>query len=105
MLRRDKPGGIIQARDIDNRLKVVFDALRMPKNGIELANCTIDPANDPMFVLLQDDSLISHVAVETDELLDPPAQAGNDDSFVRLLITVDIRPYQSSMLFTLGFAA
>lgn len=97
LLRRDRPGGIINARDIDNRLKVLFDALRMPKSGIEVSQCTFAADENPMFVLLQDDSLISSVAVETDELLDPPPHAGKDDGFVRLLVTVDIRPYNLNM--------
>lgn len=101
LLRRDQPGGILNARDLDNRLKVVFDALRMPKALNEF-----DPNDtpEPMFVLLQDDSLISSVQIETDNLLDPPDSAGKDDSYVRLLVEVDIRPYYASM-FSLGFVA
>ena len=97
MLRRDRPGGILQSRDIDNRLKVLFDALRMPSAGSEIAQCTFADDEKPMFVLLQDDNLISSVSVETDELLDPPQSAGEDDGFVRLLLTVDIRPYNLNM--------
>ena len=97
LLRRDRPGGIISGRDIDNRLKVLFDALRMPKSGVEVSQCSFQSDENPMFVLLQDDSLISSVSVETDELLDPPEHAGSDDGFVRLLVTVDIRPYNLNM--------
>ncbi len=68
MLRRDRPGGIFQARDIDNRLKTLFDALRMPKNGLEIEG--LGDEDEMIFVLLQDDSLISSVTVETDELLE-----------------------------------
>lgn len=102
LLRRDRPGGILDARDLDNRLKTVFDALRMPQNLGEF-----DPgaAENPMFVLLQDDSLISSVSIETDDLLDPPIVAGNDDSYVRLLVEVDIRPYiMSASVYSLNFA-
>jgi hypothetical protein len=103
LLRRDKPGGIIQARDIDNRLKTLFDALRMPKAGSEIGQCEFTEDEQPMYVLLQEDSLITTVTVETDELLDPPPIAGSDDGFVRMLITVDIRPYYVNM-FNLAFA-
>lgn len=101
LLRRDKPGGVMKARDLDNRLKVIFDALRMPKalNEFQAANM-----ENPMYVLLQDDSLISSVQIETDNLLDPPDAAGRDDSYVRLLIEVDIRPYFPGM-FGLSFVA
>lgn len=101
LLRRDQPGGILNARDLDNRLKIVFDALRMPKAMNEFVE---DGTPNPMYVLLQDDSLISSVQIETDSLLDPPDAAGRDDSYVRLLVEVDIRPYYASM-FSLGFVA
>ena len=104
LLRRDPPCGIIRGRDIDNRLKTLFDALKMPANLSEMADCEFGDEEDPMFVLLQDDSLITHVTVETDELLDPPTIAGRDDSFVRVLITVDLRPYNVNM-FNLSFGA
>lgn len=99
LLRRDKPGGVFNSRDLDNRLKIIFDALRMPR---ALNEFTAAGTESPMFVLLQDDSLISSVQIETDNLLDPPLVAGRDDSYVRLLIEVDIRPYYPSM-FSIGF--
>src|SRR5438105_4649837 len=36
VLRPDPPGKIVQSGDIDNRLKTLFDALRMPRHGQEL---------------------------------------------------------------------
>lgn len=99
MLRNDKPGGVLHSRDLDNRLKVIFDALRMPKNGNELTNVDFGDDEQPMYVLLQDDSLISSASVETDELLAP---ANGDDSQVRLTVTVTLRPYNVSM-FNLSF--
>ena len=37
-LRRDEPGNVIKSGgDIDNRLKVLFDALRTPANQSEIA--------------------------------------------------------------------
>lgn len=103
LLRRDRPGGILQARDIDNRLKTLFDALRMPKPGTEVASATFENGENPMFVLLQDDSLITRVTVETDELLDPPHESGNDDAWVRLLVHVKLHPYMVGT-FNLSFA-
>lgn len=35
-LRRDFPGSVIQAGDIDNRIKTIIDALRIPKHAQEL---------------------------------------------------------------------
>jgi hypothetical protein len=94
MLRKDKPGGIWQSRDIDNRLKVVFDALRAPKDLGELGTRGRECPENIIYTLLEDDSLITHVGVETDELLGPPP--GSDDSYVRLFITVDLSIYHST---------
>ncbi len=73
-LRRDGPGSLVRSGgDIDNRVKVLFDALRMPQTCDEV--CGDSPAADenPFFCLLEDDKLISKVQVETNWLLTPPA--------------------------------
>jgi hypothetical protein len=59
-LRRSPPGQLIgHGGDIDNRMKTLFDALRVP-NAAELPNGEI-PAEDeePFYCLLQDDALIT----------------------------------------------
>lgn len=73
-LRRDGPGSLVRSGgDIDNRVKVLFDALRMPQTCDEV--CGESPAVDenPFFCLLEDDKLISKVQIETNWLLTPPA--------------------------------
>lgn len=71
-LRRDQPGVSLvrSGGDIDNRIKVLLDALTMPQscNGLQ-----DPPAHDenPFFCLLQDDSLISELRITTDRLLTP----------------------------------
>ena len=71
-LRRDDPGSIVQSGgDIDNRIKVLFDALRMPQTRDELCGDTPAADEDPFFCLLEDDKLISKVQVETNRLLTP----------------------------------
>ena len=99
MLRQDRPGGVLKPRDIDNRLKVLFDALRVPRNATEFTPAP--EGNEPIFVLLEDDSLVSNVRVETDDLLADPING--DDSFVRLILTIDVRPYRTTM-FNLSYA-
>lgn len=94
-LRQDIPGSILHAGDIDNRVKTVIDALRAPRLQNEFLgrnNAQIAPleGEDPFFVLLEDDKQVSHFSVETDRLLDPPNE---DASNVRLIITVELRPY------------
>lgn len=72
-LRRDQPGGLVKhGGDIDNRIKVLFDGLRMPQECSELPEPP-QPDEDPFFCLLQDDSLITEVSITTDTLLLPLA--------------------------------
>ena len=93
-LRPDTPGQMIRSGDIDNRLKTLFDALRMPAEAQELGRYR-NPAEDerPFFVLLQDDKLISQLSVETDLLLEPTGATEADDNDARLVITVQTRIY------------
>lgn len=104
-LRRDIPGSVIAAGDLDNRLKTLIDALRKPHNANELrGNETPSAEEDPFFCLLEDDKLVTRLIVETDTLLDPPIRNGEADRRqVRLVITVDIKPYDITM-FNLNFA-
>lgn len=92
-LRPGPVGEIIQKTgDLDNRLKTLFDALRVPENVAELGGYT-EPRDDerPFFCLLSDDSLINHVSVETDLLLAPTSEDATDND-VRLIIRVELRP-------------
>jgi hypothetical protein len=88
MLRPELPGGVVTSGgDIDNRLKTLFDALRVPGVPQEIASDTRpSSANDPHFTLLEDDALITRINVETDRLLAAP-----DPNQVRLIIRVNIR--------------
>jgi hypothetical protein len=73
-LRRDGPGSLVRSGgDIDNRIKVLFDALRMPQTCDEICGDSPAPDEDPFFCLLEDDKLITKVQVETNWLLTPPA--------------------------------
>lgn len=91
-LRTDPPGNVIQSGDIDNRLKTLFDAFRLPSDKNELGG--YDAPGDgetPFYCLLEDDKMISKVSVETDVLLESVGpQIGPHD--VRLLIKVSLQP-------------
>lgn len=92
-LRPDRPGSVLKSGDIDNRIKVLFDALRLPRDKGELGGYDAPgDGEDPFFVLLEDDSLITHVSVETDMLLEPTGEQF-DANDTRLIISVKIRPY------------
>ena len=52
-LRRDGPGNLVKhGGDIDNRIKVLFDALRMIDNQSELAGATPEAGEDPFYFFL-----------------------------------------------------
>jgi hypothetical protein len=71
-LRRDEPGGVItHGGDLDNRLKVLSDGLRMPNTIEELGGMPIEPDENPFFCLLEDDKLITEINITSDKLLLP----------------------------------
>jgi len=76
MLTPEEPGRVVtQGGDLDNRLKTLFDALRVPKVGELPSGDTPSEDEQPFFCLLEDDALISAVSVETDRLLRPVGQS------------------------------
>ena len=76
--------------------------LRMAQNSQELGHSTSagkqEPESEerPFYVLLQDDKLITHVAVTSDMLLEPVEKVSPDES-VRLVINVTVRPYNTTL--------
>lgn len=89
-MRRDQPGGLIKhGGDIDNRLKVLFDALRMPQSSDELPETAPGADENPFFCLMQDDKYVTGVNVTTDRLLVPPdSSSGERIHDVVLVISV-----------------
>ncbi|MFC5865245.1 hypothetical protein ACFPT7_23270 [Acidicapsa dinghuensis] len=86
-------GRIVQGGDIDNRLKTLFDALRMPKTLEETGGLPLLDTEKPFFCLLEDDALITEVRVRADTLLTPTEGAGRND--VKLIIGVTVKPIQT----------
>jgi hypothetical protein len=95
MLRPEEPGAIVtQGGDIDNRLKTLLDALRMPHNRSEIPPDYVPSVGEERFYcLLEDDNLISSLSVTTDRLLDPEAQP----SEVLIVIRVDVKVTRATM--------
>jgi hypothetical protein len=90
LLRPERgPGYIVgEGGDIDNRLKTLLDSLRMPKNEGEIPSDHHPGVNeDPFYCLLEDDILITKLAVSTDRLL----EQSNSNSYVKLFIHVEIK--------------
>lgn len=101
-LRRDKPGGIVNiGGDIDNRIKVLFDALRIPSSDSEVVGLPSDDP-DPFYCLLEDDKLITDVRITTDRLLTAPTAQGYE-SDVRLIIHVRTIILDTGSLIALTF--
>lgn len=89
-LRRGGPGDLVSSGgDIDSRMKVLLDGLTMPQQVQELGGLPITEDENPFFVLLGDDSLISSMAVTTDRLLTPvePEEKIND---VHIVVRVTV---------------
>ena len=91
-LRRENPGSLISGGgDLDNRLKVLFDALRVPQDDNEVRG--LEPADQderPLFCLTEDDRLITGFRCTTDRLLEP-ADSEIDQNNVRLIINVEVK--------------
>jgi hypothetical protein len=89
-LRPDRHPLIKAGGDLDNRLKTLFDALRVPDTTDGLGSPL--EGEDPFFVLLQDDSLISEIRVDTDNLLMLPNQQVVDAKQAFLVLDVKLVP-------------
>lgn len=93
LYRPQDAGSIIYTGgDLDNRLKTLFDALRMPHDTNEVGGST-PPGSSPedrrVFCLLEDDELITKLSIESKRLLGPP-RADDFQNYVELEIDVVI---------------
>jgi hypothetical protein len=81
-LRQEDPGELVlQGGDLDNRIKTLFDALRIPDGDVA-------QAQNPTYCLLESDSLIDGFRVSTGRLL---MSETSRPSEVRLTIEVTIK--------------
>lgn len=94
-LRTEPPGSLFttnKAGDLDNRLKVLFDALRIPQADSELPPAALPSIDeDPLFCLLENDNLITAVRLESERLL---YAADTERDHVRLVIKVTVKAQQ-----------
>ena len=86
-LRRDVPGSaIITGGDIDNRLKVLIDALKMPRECGQIpAGWVASADHDPLYCLMEDDSLITQIKITTDRLLAPLLEEESQNDVVLVI--------------------
>jgi hypothetical protein len=90
-LRREAPGELVRrGGDIDNRIKILFDSLRVPDEA-QVENIEPGEGENPFYCLLGDDSLITGFQVKTERLLEsPPTRQQEAD--VHLTVTAIVRP-------------
>ncbi len=99
LLRPEPPGTLFsQAGDLDNRIKTLLDALKVPHEQTALPEgAKPERDEEPFFCLFQDDSLITGLGIRTDRLLEEV----DDPAEVLLHIRVRTSPVKS-LLATLG---
>ena len=99
-LRPGPPSHTVNKGDLDNRMKTLIDALRMPTNDNELGiDKRPDEDETPFYCLFEDDKYITSFTVESDTLLSPKEDSEN---YVQLVIGVNIQPAYATT-FNLGF--
>jgi len=97
MLRPEETRMVMNAGDLDARVKTVFDALRIPDNLEEAGGQGPQDDETPFFCLLSDDKLVSEIRVRADELLALPGDREPKPNDVYLQIHVRIKPRERSM--------
>lgn len=97
-LRPEESGMLIESGDIDNRVKTIFDALRMPKTLSETGSIGPQPDEDPFYCLLEDDKLVSEVRVTTDQLLLLPQERELKPNDALVVIRVSVKPVEFSLV-------
>lgn len=78
-LRPESPGRILQSGDIDNRIKTLFDGLSVPQQPNMLPKSFVQTdESKPMHCLLEDDSLVTGLEVQTYRWLGAAGRQANE---------------------------
>jgi hypothetical protein len=86
-LRHEEPYHLMrQGGDLDGRIKTLFDAMKMPNPNDEYRGDV--PTADPLYVVLEDDALISDISIRSGRLLGRSAQKKHA---VRLTVDITIK--------------
>lgn len=100
-LRPEESGNLYVSGDLDNRIKTLFDALRIAKDANEMGGSPI--SKEPLYCLLEDDRVISEIRVNTDQLLLLPKEQSIHPNDVFLVIEISLQaPPGSTLAFTFG---
>ncbi|EJC69264.1 hypothetical protein Rleg5DRAFT_5050 [Rhizobium leguminosarum bv. viciae WSM1455] len=95
LLRAQPPGMLVSnVGDIDNRIKTLFDGLRVPtKSEVNNLRASGAMTKQKIFCLMEDDNLISKLSVSTDRLLGE----SKDTNRTLAIINVKLRPTRVTM--------
>lgn len=77
-----------QGGDLDGRIKTLFDALSAPASEQQIKGPESEKFDEPIFCVMEDDSLITGFNIRTGHLLTMP---NADKSQVHLMVTIDVR--------------
>ena len=95
VLRPSQPGDLFNhGGDIDNRLKTLFDALRIPSEREIPEIDSGQSGESPFFVLLEDDALVTGFSVSTDRLL----TTSESQNYVEIVIHMTVKKIRASMV-------
>ncbi len=80
ILRPESEGRIfVRGGDIDNRLKTLLDALKVPNEKAALPDgASPSPGESPFYCLVEDDSLVTNVDIKTAHWLEPEVQSSEE---------------------------
>ena len=104
-MRPGVPGNLVMpGGDIDNRIKTLLDALRIPHNKNEVVGSPEAHENPYFFCLLEDDALVTRINVNTDRLLKPiKSEISHPENEVLLIIHVTAKAAESLTLGNITF--
>jgi hypothetical protein len=86
-LRQEAAGKVYQGGDIDGRIKTLVDALTMPQHSEQV----IEGSSTPIYCILEDDSMVSGLQVESERLLGKELPK----DYVRIVVEVEVRVRQA----------
>ena len=98
LLRPGRPGAVISSRaDLDNQIKTLFDALRVPTGSNEVPD-SVSPMKDeePFFCLLDDDLRVVDLRVRAEQLLIPPPTSSGVRALIRVHARVEVPRMENS---------
>lgn len=75
---------VTQGGDIDNRLKTLFDSLKVPEDSAIPGGATPDADEDPFYCAFADDNLITGLSVRTAQLLENTSNTSEVDLYITI---------------------